>query len=327
MRQNIKLNGVDEFLGAREDRYFSYGYKGVSFAYNKMEYTNNAFNCNLNLSWKLPFGKKEGKVLSVHLGTVEYFNISCVAADLLLGAIYKMSDSDRNRSWVSGFDIKTSACNKNEYSNILVSAEVLKSDSLQNEAEEVQTKIKVVVGEMAMYLFVNHPAMEQNEDIASKISLENFRKQIEEGYYTKGYKDADLDITNLNVELGKGTIDANVELKYSEQDGSWLGKDYYPGLSISDFVLSTGQLTQVLLYLQEGLYRSQTNNLWLREMYVRCDRPCSGTCTHEEVTFSEHKCVKFNGDNWSMVSLNATLGSIKATIKVAHMLPKVDFVN
>lgn len=322
---NIKINNIDDFLGARENRYFSNGYKGVNFAYSGMAFSNEVLTCNLNLSWNSSWGSKQGKSLAPHLGTVEYFNIACAAADALICSLFKAADSDREKSWIAGFSIKTQACNKGSYSNIAVKAMLMNTANAQS-INGCLSRIRVQVGDMEMFVDVDHPAFERRSQL-DLIDLKQFENQIQNSYYTDGYKNSEMDISNLDADFSANAICANIDYSSGGQNGICIGKQYLPFYSISDFILSTGQITQVLLYLIDRLSREQSNNLWLREMSVSYAKPTQDKSMTETVTFTDYKRVRFKGDDWSMVTLNAALGNIQSTIKVAHMLSKADFLN
>lgn len=95
-------------------------------------------------------------------------------------------------------------------------------------------------------------------------------------YFSSGFANIAHQIHDLKISPDSLRVEGVMDVRSS----SWSQKDGKQcefHLTSIDALRVTGQLTQVLLYAQDGLQRSETNNMWLRDMKMVPKKPVTGT--------------------------------------------------
>ncbi|MDR0757049.1 MAG: hypothetical protein LBF85_04290 [Tannerella sp.] len=64
--------------------------------------------------------------------------------------------------------------------------------------------------------------------------------------------------------------------------------------------------------------RSESGNLWLREIDARCERPSEEKTCDSEVCFLDYRTLRKKEEIWQAVDLSTRVGNMYSIIKVAQ---------
>ncbi len=307
-KSKIVLSNITDFLGCKEDRYFSNGFKSIDILYGDVIYENNILTTSIKVQCKKNWSQKNGLCLKPHLGTTEFISIAATVSQQLLENKLGLNTNDIETSWISRFTCKVKKCENIDYSHIPVSGKFVSTTPLEGFCESC---INVHIGSLSVMLYVRHPFLPSTSEPVDgkKIDL-----------YKRGYKLRDHSITDVILDKEEMVTVGSVYLSDScRESRKGLGAKYM-GMILTDFVLITGQLTQALLYNMNKIKRAESNNLWLREIDVWCEEPQNETKCHSEIRFLNINIIQKDNKTWQSVTLSGKLGRINSKIKVAQKI-------
>ncbi len=317
--KTINYKNIELFLGKRKGRYFTEGYKNTKFDLTNFVFNENKFHSSVEVYWKSAFGEKRGKEISPHIGTLEYLSISTILSQFLLIGYYGLSYKDIQRSFLRRFKMKTKA-NRNNSSKKETTTEITNTNILNKRDNIYLSKIKVNIGNVNIFLEIEHPLMQTGIDRQTELAI--LLARMNKQYYKHGYRFGSYDISNINMNLYEKVINSKININRQDKGLHYegIGMTHNSIYSMCDFIPIIGQLTQVLLYNLDKLKREETNNMWLRYIDLECDKPIRETRPDANIKFKDHKHLNMNNEQWSVVKLDAKISNMKATISVAHKL-------
>jgi hypothetical protein len=273
------------------------------------------------ITWPLNWAKKNECILKPHLGTAEYFAISATMSELLLSLTYNLTEKDISKAWIREFKIKTRANNEVDNSQIEVVTVLRSSAADKNSLNGFVSCFDILINKMEITICIDH---NESETFTSfpYLKYASLLNKLSNSYYNVGYKNQEHTITNICVIPENKQISADISIKSTKIDETnSLGGFYYPAIVITDFVLTSCQVTQILLYCLDNLKRDNANNLWLRELSVSYPKPMNNKDLKQEIQFTEFNKISLRNEQWRTASIKGSLGNIEASIKVAHKLP------
>jgi hypothetical protein len=311
--RKLFLNDISEFLGSREDRYFSNGYKGIDIIYKDTVVSQSCYTGSVAVRFGT-WSKKNGTHPVAHLGTVEYISIAATVCRELMEENMHLDDETVRHSWISHFNCRIKPCDEINYNRIPLSGKIV---SKKNKPGHTVYEFEVRIETVSVKLEISCLSENGEENLRNPKRM-NRRKDIAEtDMYKNRYKQRDVTITDVFIDGesmksgGKATL--------CEDSGYKTGIGaFYRGLLLTDFILIAGQLTQALLCHMNGLSRSESSNLWLREMDAWCAPPINENICDSEVCFLDFRTLQKKEETWQSVRLSGRAGNIHSTIKVAQ---------
>ncbi|MDR3246539.1 MAG: hypothetical protein LBT50_08925 [Prevotellaceae bacterium] len=297
-------------LGPKEDRYFSNGFKGIDISYNDEEVYQGQYKATIAVGFGV-WAKKKGTVLTPHLGTTEFISVAAVVCQQLMEKSVGLSPEIIKRAWINHFNCKMKPCDDTDYDNIPVSGKIV---SEQKELDHVVYGFEVRIGSVLIKPVVCSPLKEIKE-ANSRQDQEVDHQETDN--YKEGYKLRDLEIKDVHVDREMMVSGGKTILHEQIHSQKGLGAHYH-GILLTDFILITGQLTQALLCHINCKTRTESSNLWLREIDAWCETPSEGKYFDSEVRFSNVQTLQTRGEKWLSVGLTGTVGNIHSRIKVAQ---------
>jgi hypothetical protein len=326
MEKQVLVEGVariEDILGPADSRYFSQGFKNIDFRFEEVKSAGESMSMIVHVEWASQWAAKKNKLVAPHLGTAEFFAISTVASEVLLESAFNLDSLDRSISWVRSFDLKTQPCGESQQ-RLPVFAEVKKTYPSNYSINSMISEVEINIGPIITRLSIDHPPVCQKREASYSLAPESISQALEQSFMARGYKTHEHKITNVLPDLELQQITASVSTSNIDTKGKFNGlcSGFNPCFHITDFVMVSGQMTQVLLYMMDNLHREDTHNMWLREIHIRYPNP---TLNHEiqaRISFTENKKLVLKNKLWRSVSLFAEFGGLSADIKVAHQLPE-----
>ena len=240
MKNKMSYGDISEFLGPKENRYFSNGFKSMNIRYSNIVQNDGSLSVTIQAETGSNWSKKNKQNMSPHLGTTEFIAISAMISQLLLEKEMRLSNDEIEQSWISRFMCKIKQCTEVDQRNISVTGKILSTEPL---AGFLQSQIRVQIGTMQVTLFICHPyagSLNRNKKETDSVNL-----------YTNGYKMRDHAVTGVVLDMESKTSSADVSINEEKNRMNGIGAKY-SGMILTDFILVTGQLAQVLLYNLNG---------------------------------------------------------------------------
>jgi len=321
MNKIKSINKIETILGASDKRYFSNGFRNIEFEYTNLTISKKSISCKLLFNIKNTWSKK-AQIVKPHLGTVEYFAVSVFMSEILLKTIEGLSDTEISSAWVTDFYIKTRPNNNLEAEHINVNAIIISSSELNHSEWDCKKIINIEIGTINVTLVTNHNRSKNaNSSLYYNYAsiLDNYKRNL----YTNGYKCSYHNVTDIKLNSLDQEATSKIILKqdYSDINFNGLGSKYLNVNLITDHILATGQLIQVLLYEMDNIKRDESNNLWLRELTLNYPIPFTKTISSNHIKSTESRIIAMKNENWRLTAIEVTHENIKSIFKVSHKLP------
>jgi len=306
MKEKTFFRNISEFLGPKENRYFSNGYKAMEIFYEDITQIDESLITSIQVMTGSSWSKKNGKNMVPHLGTTEIISISAIMSQHLLERQMHLNSDEIERAWISRFKCKIRQRTDINQNQIPVSGKIILTESFN---DFFQSQILVQIGTLRVTLYVCHPpAGSSNSSIKDTGSI---------NLYYKGYKLRDHSINDVVLDSVNKTSSGTVTLYEANVKKNGIGAGY-PGMMLTDFILVSGQLAQALLCNINGNIRENSNNMWLREVDILSEIPPKEKISKSEVTFQNVDNVEVDNETWQYVIMTCSLCNMFLRAKLAQ---------
>lgn len=298
-----EYSDISEYLGDKNNRYLSTGYKRVSRELKCIDIDRE--NCSVSMRARLSYDKtwsiKLGEYRDdIHLSTFDVAIFVVKACEVVLDKICGLSDLLIHRSWVRFIDMKLGCESFLDLDNIPIQAIFTGSESRVNSISGTISTFSVTVGNAKAVVEIDHPLAE-NELLTD---TDFFSLDLESNCLGCNYHKKDLDIVNLKYDHNEHAVDAEIHIKLDDDYSSVLGigKAYSTAFNIFDTIIISAQLGQFLVYSHDDIDRDKSNNLWLRSLVSELEKPVySLGANNVTVKVLKSRHIKRRGEVWSVV--------------------------
>ena len=307
------IENVVDYLGTEEERYFSNGFKHIYFDYGSLCYCyqNKLFMGEITPCHKWSNKKKR----HLHLGTVEYIVISSMICEKILLGEYLLSPERISSCWISGIKVKIQSCiDLSESEGIKFCGKLISTErSFLTDDNEYVSFFEIKINNTLIKMWINHPVL------LNELPCKFYPNINESNIYYDGYKMRKHLIRNilLNEKQMSCTASIQIENHYFEKLG--IGTQYN-GLLLTDIVLISGQLLQVLLFNMEKIDRKKANNIWLKQFEVSIRKPNVELDYDARLFLEDVKILSKGNEKWKSIRLKSELGDISSDIKVVSQI-------
>lgn len=282
----VALNGKrivghdpDYFLGPSEARYFGSTYKKTEHTIDNLFIQNELLIGDLNVIWPSLWSQKSGKVITPHLGTLDFFIVATRFVELYLKMVENREQTIIERIWVSDFFCKAG-------SRFIENSDVPCSCYKTSEIREdfvLKSTYEIKIDNSLIRITTIHFNEKDDEKSSSlsNIGAVSSIASLYDGqmngisYFTEGYRLLERKISNIIIDEENRIICSDLELigwGQMEHYGG-LGVSHMPCISFCDLVLTTGQLSQILLFHLSGTNRDESSSLLLRSISCKYTTP------------------------------------------------------
>ena len=305
------IGNITDYLGTEEERYFSNGFKYIYFDYDNVCYQDKLLTGEIT-----PYHKwTNKKERHLHLGTVEYIVISSMICEKILLGERFLLPAKIPSCWISGIKIKLrSSIDLIEDKKINFCGKLISTEkSLFSDDNEYVSCFEIKINNELIKMWINHPVLPNDIPFLFHPTIN------ESNIYYDGYKMRKHLIRNvlLNETQMSCTASIQIENHYAEKSG--IGTQYN-GLLLTDIVLISGQLLQVLLFNLEKTDRKTANNIWLKQFEISMKKPHVELDCHAGLFLEEVKILNKGDEKWKSIHLKSELGGISADIKVVSQM-------
>ncbi|MCT6795041.1 hypothetical protein KJY74_24725 [Klebsiella pneumoniae subsp. pneumoniae] len=289
---NFMLSDVDEYLGDSKNRFFGGGYKKVSYRILKknddMDNISSLLTINYPDNWSV---KRKGKNLKPHLSSIDVI----ITATNLCGELLNKSGEDICKYFIAELKVKAGKHAVEDLDSI---------ESWMSLVDEkgIESFFKGMIGNMKVEVRLQRKI---NDDIGDSENM------LKPSFINGEFKDSSLRISD--VVFMEGNIVTAYLLKKDK-----VGKD--DRTNILDFFLSALQLGQVLLYELDCLKRENSNNLWMRSLYIK-KHDKEMLDKNIEVRLENSYVSMNNNLKWRHSDIVSRSEGVDFVCAVAHVLP------
>lgn len=240
--------------------------------------------------------------MKAHLSTIDALVLSCLMVEKALTNI------NLNKFYVHKFEIRAGNSAIENLSKILITLKDLKIN-------EQQISCQVDVNQMKVKLMLRQ---------SSNVSLEQLG---ENNYISNHFKDSILEINNIHY-ISQSALSTEVTKKLERQKKyHGLGSCNQNRISIVEWLVVFSQLGEVMAYHFDNLKRSESKNLWMKNVKVTFNenvKEKQPVRTVSEITNAS--LVTMKGNRWRVINAKGSdiNNSFYIEAKIAHQLPMED---
>lgn len=306
-----RWDSVDDFLGARENRYFGDGFRRgkIRFLAAGMAADGRIEGTGV-VEYPGTWSVKAAGAQRLHLSTLDAYLLGVeAAAELLRGE--SSNGVERlvvPQAWVRRCVIKAgNAPIEDSLNNVPVSAVRVNATSEIG----VVHSISVTVGNMLVSLAIESSNASSSPD------------HIQDGNGSFSSYATDLRDVRVGSEFDQISATAKVSRRdYGVGEAGGLESAYGGSLTFAEAFADMLQLGQIGLYLMDGITREDSKTLWMRSTRFETRSPIRPR--RDEVvstSIRSPRIVHKDGARWRVATLSSDRGPMTLTCSVAHELP------
>lgn len=276
---------ADAYLGSSDSRFFSSGYKKVSYELADEEVLNNSYSASLRLTYPEDWSVKKKNRLPPHLSSIDVMLMSARSCGEILAS------RNKEKFEISQMTIRASRKPLEDLNSVYIIFDVM-SES------ELTVMFVGKVGNMNVALEVTN--RESNDlQLSSTFSIE-------------GFKNSKQSIENIKL---KNILESEAIVIKTVNGERCEHIDYI------DAFVSGLQLGQILLYELDDITREESNNLWMRNIVLKLS-PKENTHLNNnlEVVLENITLIKKDDTEWRCADIVAKLNNIQLRCSITHQL-------
>ncbi|HHQ6628040.1 TPA: AvrD family protein [Serratia fonticola] len=320
------FSSIDEILGPSENRFFSSGYRRSEHHISNLvlrantEEKQHCLEAVVSLSYPRDWSVKNiGMDVTPHLSTIDMLVIAIQMIETHLTCCFDLSQTELQKIHIGEIAIHAGTKPQENLNDIPITATLRRSEPKHNDPYRFISTYECRVGLMRAVCQVEHPPSGSKKPKELRYrSIDDAVENMQNRYYTTGYKKQKHILSNIILDLTNLTANADVEVLAN-------GDDAYITLpqaaSYIDVFVTCAQLAQTLLYSLDGLTRNETSTLWMIRSHFS---EGSESVNHEmksKAFISESKIIELNGRKWRNANIIGTLGNKDVRVTFAHALP------
>ncbi len=339
-------NDIDEFLGAKDGRFFGNGFSKVgnqitdiyiNISPEKKSTHSNAkllqtkgislgyVQAKGSLSYPDDWSKKsEDTELKPHLSTIDALNLSMQLNEMFLIHKYNLDNVDREHMWLKKYSISagnTPYENLDAFEIYTICKETVSQVSINSSVSVFESKI----GALKVYCEIEHKIKQaaKTDYEFFYVDGEDILGKSESRYYGMGYKYSDYDVFNLKIDYKNEKIENGVRINRVKETPIGIEGFYRPSISMIDSIILGGQLSQALLYNIDQVEREDTGTLWMRKVTMENENPSKQNKEFvAETHITNAKIINMRGSLWRKADIYSNFNGIICNYSLAYELPK-----
>lgn len=302
----------DSLLGRSDGRYFGDVFRSFYTHITKLEVVEDEIHGELSVIY---IGPSRPRDEPPHIGSIEYLALALRIATYGLNQLGKINIADTNRTFLRSYTI--SLRDSLPIGKYPFRCRMLRSAMDYNSIQGSASLFEIQMGSNVALIEVDHRGGIRYGTLPKKETIDWHFEQL----HSVGYKSTALQIEIGDMDVALKKISARVTSRYLFEENSLHGIG-----SSRDALLSTdatrvfGQLMQVLLFEIVGTDRFSCNNIWLRKMELKSERPLFTGNAEANIIFDQIREVRKNGQQWQLIKLSGTVGNFTGQFEVAHLI-------
>ncbi|MFH8285020.1 AvrD family protein [Streptomyces antibioticus] len=332
--QGLRLDSVDDVLGDRQGRFFGEGFKRVGYSLADITVvpeeaggTKGHVRATAGIHLPDTWSRKGETLQRPHLSTLDGMILAARLTGLYVAPARRLGADARFR--VRGVRIKAgNAPDEEGLERFPVSAR-LRSAVVSAEVPGLSTTtMDCTIGAMSVQVEAEHPTgVERPAGHPTGVERPTEGRYGDSAELDGPWNHAPFGVSHheraqfledVVADASAGTADARLTLV----DGQDVPKGQGP--TAVDLFVCALQLGQVLLYELDGLTRAGSNTLWMRRTSIEVTPvpdEASGSDGRFRVLLGRSNALPTAEGTWRTARITASLGDLRMSCDVAHLLP------
>ncbi len=303
---------IDNLLGRSEERYFGDVFRSFYTQISDFELLEDEIRGKFSTSYIGPL-RPRGE--APHIGSIEYLALALRIATHGLNQLGKINIADTNRAFLRSYAINLG--DSLPMGSYPFHCRMLRSAMDGKSIQGSTSLFEIQMGTNKALIEVDHKGGMRYGKLPEKETIKRHFEQL----HSIGYKSTSLEVKTTNTDLSSKTISASVTNRYQFEENTLHGiGSSRDALLATDATRVFGQLMQVLLFETAGTDRFSCNNIWLRKMELRSERPLFTGNAEANVSFDKIREVKKNGRQWQLIKLSGKVGNFTGQFEVAYLI-------
>lgn len=293
----LKIANAEHYLGEASGRFFSAGYRNVSYLLQNEKVTLNEVNALLTLnypdSWSV---KKNGKALKPHLSSIDVLIVAANLCSTMLDN-HKLSVKHSIRQ-ITVVAAKTPV---EDLQAIPVYLQRLDSSTSRQLIEGSVGNMRVKIVTQAL----------SDQITESQHSL------LDPRFMQNGYKQVQHDIQQISI---KNSRQAEAKVRKTDSQG------VCSVFNLIDAFVTGMQLGQIMLYEMDQITRRNSSNLWMRSISITDERLSDdiiddmSDATNMTASLDNVSLTRKAEQSWRCADIVASINHIHFRCSVAHQI-------
>lgn len=320
------FSSIDEILGPSENRFFSSGYRSSEHHISNLvlrattEEKQRCLEAVVSLSYPRNWSIKNiGMDVTPHLSTIDMLVLAIQMIEAHQTCCFDFSETEIQKIHIGEIAIHAGPKPQENLNDIPIAATLRRSEPKHGDPYRIISTYECRVGLMRAVCQVEHPPHGSKKPKEFRYrSIDDAVENMQNRYYSTGYKKQKHSLSNIRLDLTNLTADADVELLAN-------GEDAYVTLpqtaSYIDVFVTCAQLAQTLLYSLDGLTRNETSTLWMIRSHFSEGSESANPEMKAKAFISGSRIIELNGCKWRNADIVGSLGNKDVRITFAHALP------
>jgi hypothetical protein len=317
--------GVDALLGPGEKRYFGAGYRRVLHDIQDLRSDREAgtAHATARLAYPGDWSAKGRSALRPHLSSIDALVLGAAICEAELAGS-GLAQRSRDRAWLRAVTIRAGRSPAEDLDAVEVAAR--RTARAPGLLQALCTEYDVRIGPMKLRFEIEHGDAGDSDSRPTTSLAALF---TDDHHYLSGYKRRRQEISALSIDVAGGRLGADVRVVGGAREGlpaaaeSGLEGFYQPSVTMIDAIVVTAQLAQIFLYELDGVPRSRSKTMWLREISLRSATPYQPTSQRFEASIDVAKAplIPLAGEVYRTGEADYRVHGIRGRFKIAHALP------
>lgn len=324
---------VDHLLGPCTARYFGTGYQRVAHQISNLMINphggadGGTVEAVASVRYPADWSRKRSGDLRPHLSTIDALLVAVQLSEAYLLRSFDLGPDLRGRMWLRRFAMRAGSTPLEDLEDFRVTAKHVLTERPDAVSGEHVTVLDCVVGPIKVRCEIGHPEAPSRAAVPSRHDdIEDILGPASERWYGAAYaarRERMRDIRlSENGDYGQAVVVSRLD-DQGEEVEQGLEAYYGSNVSMIDAIVAVAQITQIVLYHQDGVERGQTNTMWMRQVAMESRSPYRPTTNPALISVAvvKSKVLDFAGGKWRTTDFAGHFHGIEISHSVAHELP------
>ncbi|MEU5952208.1 AvrD family protein [Streptomyces sp. NPDC047525] len=330
--KELLYGSLDSCLGPGSSRFFGSGYKRVTQGLKDIATDGSTepgarVTARGTLTYPRDWSRKsDAGELRPHLSSIDALVLAANLAETHLGRAFGLGAAERRRIWLRRADVRAGSTPHEDLADFPVEGRLVAVDGPTGERGLLASTFDCLVGRLKVRCTLVH---EQGGGAGTPATYADEAQALGPArarHYGVGYKQREQHAEQVRVDLDRQEIRGLQRVVATDEDAHTCGAEaaYGPSVSLVDALVGVAQLSQILLYAQDGLSRGSSDTLWMRRFVISAGTPVRplGHSFTPTVRTANSRLLSMGDARWRTAELAVDdFAGIDGRCWLAHRLP------